>query len=139
MNIRWTSRLSLAQELPRLKGLRLEVYSAIKAWNPATDGPGPTREQLAEKLGRKESSICGRVSELLGYRYEDGERIHCPELVCIEGSSLVVNPKSGKQAETFIALDYQEERQQTKVADDGQIEFLGFDYSSGNDISGAFQ
>ena len=139
MNIRWTSRLSLAQEIPRLKGLRLEVYTAIKAWNPAIDGPGPTREQLAEKLNRKECSICARISELLGHRYEEGQHIYDPELASIQTSSLVINPKSGKQAETFIALDYRED--QIKPAEPKQGQFLLFPdlQPSEKRISGAFQ
>ena len=142
MNIRWTSRLSLSQELPRLTGLRLEVYTAIKAWNPATDGPGPTREQLAEKLGRKESSICARIKELLGNRYKKDESGFFPELVCIELGPIVQNPKTGKSAETFIALEYREERIETPakpITDDGGQSLLFPDIQTAeNRFPGAF-
>ena len=126
MNIRWTSRLALTQELDKLQGLRLEVYSAIKAWDISKDGSGPTREQLAEKLGRKESSICGRVNELI----KQG---------CVTVNTMVLNPKTGKSAESLIAYSYREESQQITVADDGQMEFFSSGQTSRNVNSGAFQ
>jgi hypothetical protein len=119
--IRWSSRLSLATEADRLDGLRLEVYAAIKAWDPVKDGPGPTREQLAERLGRKESSICGRVNELMGYRHKEWHL----DLAVIERGPMVTNPSTGKPAETLVALGYRAETLRPQVDPrTGQTSFL---------------
>lgn len=109
MAIRWTSRLALAQIEQDLRGLRLEVYLAIKRWDPADHGPGPSIEDLARVLKRKESSICGRLAEL-------------KEVEAIEEAPLKVN-RSGKEAMTYRALAYREPP--AYVADStGQVDFF---------------
>lgn len=107
MPIRWTSRLGLASVIDSLHGLRLEVYQAIAEWDPVLDGPGPTREQIAHRIGRKESSVCGRVHELI-------------KLGCIRTGPMVTNPLSGKQAETLVALQFRNEPIY-KTEDSGQL------------------
>lgn len=133
MPIRWTSRKALTEELDQLHGLRLDVYEAIRDW-PASQ-QGPTREQLAAKLHRKESSICGRVNELL----------HA-ELVA--AGPLVKNPTTGKHAESLIAIAYREEVFQPAPAitpDDcqsdasGQLDFFSAVHKPCKPLSGAFK
>lgn len=87
MAIQYTSRLGLASTIENLKGLQLEVYNAIANWQAEK---GPTIEDLAETVGRKESSICGRVNELR----RDG---------CIEDGPMARN-SSGQMAKTYKAL-----------------------------------
>ena len=62
MPVRYTSRASFHSLISDLSGLRQEVYLAIKAW--PGDRPGPSIEDLANLLQRKESSMSGRVNEL---------------------------------------------------------------------------
>ena len=62
MPIQYTSRVAFKMIADDLSGLRQEVYEAIKAW--PYDKPGPSIEDLAEVLQRKESSMAGRVHEL---------------------------------------------------------------------------
>ncbi len=94
MAIRYTSRLALAELSDSLTGLRLEVYRAIAKWDPAARGPGPSIEDLATELGRKECSICARVSELR-------------KAGLIEEAPIKTN-SSGMRAMTYRALDYRE-------------------------------
>lgn len=88
MAIQYTSRLGLASTIDNLKGLQLEVYNAIAKWQST---PGPTIEQLAAELGRKESSICGRINELRSDH-------------CIADGPLTQNQSTGKMAKTYTAL-----------------------------------
>lgn len=91
MPIAWTSRLSLASLEDELTGLRLEVYTAIRAWS----GPvGPSSEDLAQTLGGKESSICGRINEL--------RDIH----EAIEDAPIKISRTTGKPQKTYRALVY---------------------------------
>lgn len=61
MSVAFTSRLSYLAIQEELAGLQREVWAAVRDW-PA--GAGPSIAELAVRLGRKESSICGRVNEL---------------------------------------------------------------------------
>ena len=92
--IRWTSRLALATEIDRLPRSRRVVYDAIRAWDPAISGPGPSIEDIAARTGMKEHSVSGRVNEL-----KRAEAI-------AEGPLKLNN--SGKQAMTYIAIGYRE-------------------------------
>ena len=94
MPIRITSRIALADIAHRLTGLRLEVYTAIRAWDPVKRGPGPSIEDLAKLLHRKESSICGRLAELKAAE------------VIAEGP--IKENQSGKRAITYVALEYRD-------------------------------
>lgn len=91
--IRYTSHAAFQSTLTEIKGLRLEVYTAIKNWDPARHGPGPSLEDLANLLHRKESSMAGRVNELKN----SGAIIEGP---------MKIN-RSNKPAMTYIALSYQ--------------------------------
>lgn len=94
MAIRYTSRISLSGIADSLKGLRREVYSAIANWNVERHGLGPSIEDLSALLGRKESSIAGRVHEL-------------KKANAIEEAPIKINT-SGKPAMTYAALEYKE-------------------------------
>jgi hypothetical protein len=62
MPIAYTSRIGYRAIQEDLRGLQREVWEAIRTWpHPHI---GPSIEDLARKLGRKESSICGRIAEL---------------------------------------------------------------------------
>jgi predicted ArsR family transcriptional regulator len=60
--IAYTSRLSLRETVRGLAGLQAEVYAAILAW--PGEGAGPSIQELAVRLRRKEGSICGRIDKL---------------------------------------------------------------------------
>jgi len=60
-NVRWTSRTAFWEEADRLPKSRKRVFDAIMSW---WGGPGPSIEDLAQRTGMKESSVCGRVNEL---------------------------------------------------------------------------
>ena len=96
MPVQWTSRLAIATLAEELAGRRLEVYAAIRAWDPVERGPGPSIEDLAEVTGRKECTICGRVNELR-------------ELGLIVCGPIKKN-STGKDAMTYIAKAWREER-----------------------------
>lgn len=95
MPVSWTSRLSLAKLADELAGRKLEVYAAIRKWDPVVDGPGPSIEDLAEVTGRKESSICGRLADL-------------SDLGLISRGPLKTN-STGKEAMTYLAIAWKEE------------------------------
>lgn len=62
MPVAITSRMALLETVERLAGLQREVWVAIKEWrHPHV---GPSIQDLATLLGRKEASICGRIAEL---------------------------------------------------------------------------
>ena len=107
MPIRWTSRLSLATEVDRLPKSRRAVYAAIRDWNPASDGPGPSIEDIATRTGMKEHSVSGRVNELKHGR------------VIAEGPLKLNN--SGKHAMTYIALGYREDAYTYDVNGQGNL------------------
>lgn len=86
----FTSRTALAALLPKLGGLQRQVYDAIANWPEGQ--PGPSIEDLANQLHKKESSICGRINELR----ESG---------AIEDAPMKVNA-SGTEAKTYRALAY---------------------------------
>ncbi len=94
MPIRYTSLIALKELEKQLGGLRLEVYCAIRAWDAVERGPGPSIEDLAKALGRKESSVCGRLGEL----HLMGLITHGP----------IKTNDTGKQAQTYVALEYRE-------------------------------
>jgi predicted transcriptional regulator len=96
MSIRYTSHAALASLESTLTGLRLEVYTTIRAWHPIDKGPGPSIEDLATTLHRKECSICGRLNELR-------------DLGLITEGPVKVN-HTGKQALTYIAISYHGQR-----------------------------
>jgi hypothetical protein len=98
MGVRYTSVLALSQIVRDLGGLQREVYQAIKDWNIATQGPGPSIEDLHVVLRKKESSICGRVNEL-------------KKAGCIVEGPMKVNSLSSQAhrqftASTYIALEF---------------------------------
>ncbi len=67
-NIAFTSRLEYRRIKEDLRGLQLEVWTAIR-----NSGELLSIEDLARLLNRKESSICGRINELRGAgAIEDG-------------------------------------------------------------------
>lgn len=94
MPIRWTSRLAVAELTEELAGRRLEVYTAIRAWDPVEHGPGPSIEDIARVTERKESTVCARIDELR-------------KLSLIVEGPLKTN-STGKQAMTYIALSWRE-------------------------------
>lgn len=94
MPIAWTSRLSIAQLADELSGRRLEVYTAIRTWDPVISGPGPSIEDLAQVTGRKECTICGRLNELR-------------EMGLVVCGPLKRN-STGKDAMTYIAKAWRE-------------------------------
>ena len=96
MPIRWTSRLSLAQEIDRLSGRRRTVYECIRTWDPAIQGPGPSIADIAATTGLKECSVCGRVNELR-------------KLGAIADGPLKVAVETGKSVMTYLAIGYREE------------------------------
>lgn len=111
MPIRWTSRLAVAELVDELAGRRLEVYSAIRAWDPVEQGPGPSIEDLAKVTGRKESTVCARIDELRKHGL-------------IAEGPLKTN-STGKQAMTYIALAWCEQPpQQFRVDRTGQTCFF---------------
>lgn len=61
MSTAFTSRLAYKEIQEGLVGLQLEVWQAIRDWSELL---GPSIQDLAERLKRKEASICGRVAEL---------------------------------------------------------------------------
>jgi hypothetical protein len=99
MPISYTSRAALAQIIGDLIGRQREVYDAIANWI-SSDSPesgtdperseGPSIEDVAAKLGIKESSVCGRVNELLAAG-------------AIECGPFKTN-RTGHQAKTYRAL-----------------------------------
>lgn len=107
MPIRWTSRIALRDMAEQLNGLRLEVYAAIKAWDPVIQGPGPSIEDLAAVTGRKECSICGRLAELR-------------ELELIVDGPVKQNT-SGKRAITYMALAWREPEAVPARAEQGEL------------------
>ena len=94
MPIAFTSRLGLAQITADLNGRRREVYTCIAEWPAGAQGAGPSIEDIAARLGIKESSVCGRVHELRAAG-------------AIEDAPLKTNA-SGNQAKTYRALAYRE-------------------------------
>jgi hypothetical protein len=112
MPIQWTSRLALANEAARLTGLRLEVYTAIRNYDPVASGPGPSIEDLAQILHRKEASMSGRQTELR------------------EAGLIAIGPEkknaTGHPAQTYIALAYRPECDSPKITveKDGQLAFF---------------
>ncbi|MEM0964828.1 MAG: hypothetical protein AAGJ81_01585 [Verrucomicrobiota bacterium] len=111
MSIQWTSRLSLAKVSDNLRGLKLELYTAIRAWDPIVDGPGPSIEDLAQKTGRKESSISGRCNEL---RDDDGVILNGP----------MKTNKTGFSAVTYVALAWRESNLEPEIEPSGQTRFF---------------
>lgn len=101
----FTSRIALASLENELSGLRLEVYTAIRSW-PAN--PGPSIEDLATTLGRKESSICGRINELR-------------EAGAIEDAPIKTSPTTGKPQKTYRALVYREPDPTAKADNRGNL------------------
>lgn len=94
MPIRWTSRLSLAQEVARLPRSRRLVYECIRDWDPVLHGPGPSIEDVAARTGLKEHSVSGRVNEL-------------KKADAVAEGPLKVNA-SGKKAMTYIAIGFRQ-------------------------------
>ena len=94
MPIAFTSRTALAAVIAALVPSRRAVYDAIAAWEPALHGPGPSIEDIARKVAMKESSVCGRVNELL-----TAEAI---ELAPVKTNA------TGHTAKTYRALVYKE-------------------------------
>lgn len=94
MPVKYTSRASFHSIIGDLSGLRLEVYEAIKAW--PDNRPGPSIEDLANLLQRKESSMSGRVNEL-------------KQSQLIEEGPMKLNI-SRKPAMTYRALVYNKEQ-----------------------------
>lgn len=92
MPVRLTSIAALEAAKSSLGGVRGEVYQAIGCWDTLKDGPGPSIEDLADRLNRKESSICGRISELR-------------KAGLIEEGPLKEN-SSGHAAMTYVAIGY---------------------------------
>lgn len=101
MPVAFTSRLSFSAVQSQLSGQRLRVYDAVRWWNPATRGPGPSIEDIAAVTGLKESSVCGRVNELT-----DPDR-YSGETPLIFGP-IKQNDATGKRAKTYIARVYKE-------------------------------
>jgi hypothetical protein len=62
--IAYTSRAALAAIVADLVGRQREVYDVIRNWDDVA-APGPSIEDVAAELGCKESSVCGRVNELI--------------------------------------------------------------------------
>ena len=95
MALEFSSRVALRSICTELSGRRLEVWTAIANWDIHKHGLGPSIEDLARLLGRKECSICGRLNELRGAG-------------AIRNGPLKINPLSGKPAMTYIALQFRE-------------------------------
>ena len=93
MPVAWTSRLALAHELPRLSGRRKAVYEAIRDW---PGDKGPSIADLAEKIGCKESTVCGRLPELR-------------DRGLIEDGPLKPSPQTQKTVKTYRAIAYRPE------------------------------
>lgn len=89
MSSRYTSDLAYRQTTENLKGLQREVFDCVRFWSGAE---GPSLEDIARRIGRKESSVCGRVNEL-------------KKLGAIIEGPLKIN-SSGKRAMTYIAREY---------------------------------
>jgi len=118
MAIAYTSIAAMASIVPKLSGLRLEVYSAIRSWQ----GTGPSIEDLAVKLGRKESSICARIDELRAAG-------------AIEDGPFKTNERSGHVARTYLVMVW---REPAAHAGDGQLDlFGGSNQSRGHGAYGA--
>lgn len=115
MPIAYTSRIALKGLESQLTGLRLEVYCAIRAWDTAERGIGPSIEDLAKLLGRKESSVCGRLGEL-----------HLMGL--ITNGPIKIND-TGKQAQTYVALEYREPDPMPVSFDQRGQGYLNFQYA----------
>jgi hypothetical protein len=60
--IAYTSRLAQRSIQEQLRGLQREVWQAVRDWPHAH--VGPSLQELAARLGRKEGSICARLNEL---------------------------------------------------------------------------
>jgi hypothetical protein len=110
MPIEYTSRVGLRAVQAGLSGRRLEVFTAIAAWDVSKHGLGPSIEDLARLLARKECSICARLNELR-------------DAGAIRNGPLKINPLSRKPAMTYVALEY---REPTYAFDrNGQMDFTG--------------
>ncbi len=88
--IAYTSRLSLKDELPKLAGKRLRVYSLIE-----NSAEALCISEIAARLGMKECSVCGRIDELRAAG-------------CIADAPLKPGP-CGKQVKTYVALVWRPE------------------------------
>lgn len=102
--VAYTSRMALRDAVKSLRGLQLEVYLAIANWPHPT--LGPSLQELAAKLERKEGSICGRLNELRAAG-------------CIEDAPLKWGA-CGKQVKTYRALVWREPARQ----ESGQMALL---------------
>lgn len=92
MSVSFTSRTSYKAVQDGLAGLQREVWEAIRDWPEKTTGP--SIQELAEQLGRKECSICGRLNELRAAG-------------AIEDAALKIGD-CGKQVKTYRALVWQQ-------------------------------
>lgn len=106
MPIAWTSRLSYLEIQEDLKGLQLEVFRAIRDWS----NPGPSIEDLATILNRKESSICARIDEL---RTKGA----------IEDAPIKISTTTGKSQKTYRVLVYRACAPLNQSAPSGQLSF----------------
>jgi len=89
--IRYTSRISLLEEIPNLPASRARVYDTVYRWLGKV---GPSIEDIADHLNMKESSVCGRVNELKkSGALEEGE---------------IKKNSTGKKAMTYVACVYRE-------------------------------
>lgn len=95
MPVEFTSRVALRSVEAEMAGRRLEVWTAIAEWDTAKHGLGPSIEDLARLLSRKECSICARLNELR-------------DAGAIRNGPVKINPLSGKPAMTYIARRFRE-------------------------------
>lgn len=120
--IQYTSRLAYKAVIENLAGLCNEVYQCIANWDESTDGPGPSIQDIADRIGRKESSVCGRLKDLRTACSCDGE-----PMPLIREGHLKVNRETGKKAITWQAVGYKpEDRRNLNLTADrsGQLSFL---------------
>lgn len=83
---------AIQEELP---GKRAEVFECIKRFQPISN------EEIADRLGWKVQSVCGRVLELRGWLYDNDLKrsvLH-EDRVFVEFDSYVIKdkPKSGSR------------------------------------------
>ena len=111
MPISFTSREALLNSLAKLSGRRKEVYDFIAQFVADDTGAGPSIEDIARGLGVKESTVCGRVNELLH-----------PDCAALELAPVKLNA-TGNRARTYRALVFREYR--PPVAPQAQLDFFG--------------
>lgn len=103
MPVAFSSRLAYLAVQTGLAGTRREVWEAIRDWEGVS---GPSIEDIAQCLGMKESSVCGRVNELR-------------KLSAIQDGPMKHN-RTGNPAKTYRAIVYREETPVTPYRFDPQ-------------------